>query len=137
MITVDGFTDDGETGKKAVVMPMNQGEKVRVIIGTLPDSSNNYPAAAFKMLASFTAGEVEDVVEVERSSYAVTVTDESRMDRIENMIDNVHFISDKIFSESENLKTPVMSGETLIARTNARSINASSSTAIAIISLPP
>lgn len=72
------LTDDGETGKKAVVMPMNQGEKVRVIIGTLPDSSNNYPAAAFKMLASFTAGEVEDVVEVERSSYAVTVTDESR-----------------------------------------------------------
>ena len=30
-----------------------------------------------------------------------SVTDESRMDRIENMIDNVHFISDKDFCESE------------------------------------
>ncbi|MBQ3561707.1 MAG: helix-turn-helix domain-containing protein [Oscillospiraceae bacterium] len=31
-----------------------------------------------------------------------SMSDESKMDRIENMIDNVHFISDKIFSESEN-----------------------------------
>ena len=31
-----------------------------------------------------------------------SVTDESRMDRIENMIDNVHFISDKDFAESES-----------------------------------
>ncbi len=31
-----------------------------------------------------------------------SMSDESRMDRIENMIDNVHFITDKDFSESEN-----------------------------------
>ena len=31
-----------------------------------------------------------------------SMSDESRMDRIENMIDNVHFISDKDFAESEN-----------------------------------
>ena len=31
-----------------------------------------------------------------------SVTDESKMDRIANMIDNVHFITDKDFAESEN-----------------------------------
>ena len=31
-----------------------------------------------------------------------SVTDESKMDRIANMIDNVHFITDKDFTESEN-----------------------------------
>ena len=31
-----------------------------------------------------------------------SVTDESRLDRIANMIDNVHFITDKDFAESEN-----------------------------------
>lgn len=69
---------NSETGRKAVIMPMNQGESLRIIISTLPDESNNYPAATFKMLASFTAGEVEDVVQVEKAAYAVTVTDESR-----------------------------------------------------------
>lgn len=69
---------NSETGRKAVVMLMNQGDKLRITIGTLPDESNNYPAATFKMLAGFSAGEVEDVVQVEKAAYAVTVTDENR-----------------------------------------------------------
>ncbi len=72
----DGVTDD-ETGNKAVVMPLNKGEQVSIIICTLPDESNNYPAASFKMLAEFTAGDVEDIVVVEKIPYAVTVTDEN------------------------------------------------------------
>lgn len=69
---------DPSTGNKMVRMPMNQGEQVSIIISTLPDASNNYPAATFKMLAQFTAGDVEDVVVVEKIPYAVTVTDENR-----------------------------------------------------------
>lgn len=68
-----------ETGRKAVIMPMNQGEKLRIIISTLPDEYNNYPAATFRMLASFDAGEVEDVVKEEKAAYGVTVTDENRV----------------------------------------------------------
>lgn len=69
---------DSETGNMVITMPMNKGEQLRIIISTLPDSSNNYPAASFKMLAGFTAGEVEDIVVVEKIAYAVTVTDENR-----------------------------------------------------------
>lgn len=69
---------DPTTGKKVVTMALNQGEKVRITISTLPDDSNNYPAATFQMLAKFTAGDVEDIVVVEKIAYAVTVTDENR-----------------------------------------------------------
>ncbi len=72
----DGVTDS-ETGSKAVVMPLNAGEQLRIIISAMPDESNNYPAATFQMLAEFTAGDVEDVVVVEKMPYAVTVTDEN------------------------------------------------------------
>lgn len=72
----DGVIDD-ETGSKAVVMPLNKGEQVSIIISTLPDETFNYPAATFRMLAKFTAGDVEDVVVVEKIPYAVTVTDEN------------------------------------------------------------
>lgn len=73
----DGVADP-DTGRPVVTMPLNKGEQLRIIISTLPDDSNNYPAATFKMLASFTAGDVEDVVVVEKIAYAVTVTDENR-----------------------------------------------------------
>lgn len=69
--------DDSETGNKAVVVPLNKGEQVSVILATLPDESYNYPGATFKMLAKFTAGEVEDIVVAEKQAYAVTVTDEN------------------------------------------------------------
>ena len=72
----DGVVD-GETGSKAVIVPMNAGEKLRINISALPDDSNTYPAATFQMLAKFTAGDVEDIVVVEKTAYAVTVTDEN------------------------------------------------------------
>lgn len=71
-------TVDPSTGNRVLTVPMNQGERLSIIISTLPDESYNYPGANFKMLASFTAGEVEDVVVVEKIAYAVTVTDENR-----------------------------------------------------------
>ena len=69
---------DSDTGKKVVTMAMNQGEQLRIIISALPDDSNSYPAANFKMLAKFTAGDVEDIIIVEKIAYAITVTDENR-----------------------------------------------------------
>lgn len=69
--------EDPETGNKVVTMAMNKGEQLRITISTLPDESNNYRAASFKMRAAFTAGEVEDIVVVEKVAYAVTVTDEN------------------------------------------------------------
>lgn len=72
----DGVVDE-DTGSKVVVMPMNKGEQLRITIATLPDDSNNYPAATFRMLAEFTAGDVEDIIVVEKIPYAVTVTDEN------------------------------------------------------------
>lgn len=72
----DGVVDE-QTGAKALTMAMNKGEQLRIIIAAMPDDSNNYPAASFRMLAKFTAGDVEDVVVVEKIPYAVTVTDEN------------------------------------------------------------
>ncbi len=74
--------DDGETssdtGNPVVTMAMNKGEQVRITISVMPDEYNNYPAATFQMLATFTAGEVEDIVEVEKVPYGVTITDENK-----------------------------------------------------------
>ncbi len=76
------LSDEGEldptTGNKKLTMAMNKGESLSIIIASLPDDSNNYPAATFKMLAQFTEGDVEDIVVVEKIAYAVTVTDENR-----------------------------------------------------------
>ena len=69
---------DSDTGNKVLTMPLNKGDRVSIIISSLPDETFNYPAASFKMLAGFTAGEVEDIVVVEKIAYAVTVTDENR-----------------------------------------------------------
>lgn len=69
---------DPNTGNRKLTMAMNQGDRLSIIISTLPDESNNYPAATFKMLAQFSEGEVEDIVVVEKIAYAVTVTDENR-----------------------------------------------------------
>lgn len=76
-MSTEGETD-ASTGNPVVTMPMNAGESLRIVISVLPDDSNNYPAASFTMLAAFTAGDVEDVVEVEKIPYAVTVTDENK-----------------------------------------------------------
>lgn len=69
---------DPTTGNKKLTMALNKGDRLSIIIASLPDDSNNYPAATFKMLAQFTEGEVEDIVVVEKIAYAVTVTDENR-----------------------------------------------------------
>lgn len=72
----DAETDT--TGKTVVRVPTKKGQKLLIIVGTLPDDNNNYPAATFQMLAAFNAGEVEEIEEVETVEFALTVTDENR-----------------------------------------------------------
>lgn len=79
MRNLDGENEtDPETGRPVISMALNKGEQLRIIISAMPDDSNNYPAATFKMLASFTAGDVEDIVVVEKIPYGITITDENR-----------------------------------------------------------
>lgn len=66
-------SDDRSVSVKAYA-----GNLIRVIISTLPDSSNTYPGATFRMNASFTAGELEEEEKVELLNFAITVTDENR-----------------------------------------------------------
>lgn len=70
--------NNSESGNPSLTVAVNKGDGLRISIGTLPDDTHIYPAGTFKMLASFTAGEVEDVVVLGKIDYAVTVTDENR-----------------------------------------------------------
>lgn len=72
-LEADGVLD--ENGVKTVSVKVNAGDTVQVIVGTLPDSSYNYPAATIKTLASFTAGEGDVKEEDPNLTYTVTVTD--------------------------------------------------------------
>ncbi len=73
---LDTDSEEGADGKRFVTMPVEKGQKVRFSIGTLPDSSNSYPAGTFKMLAEFTAGDIHaGQVQVEKATYTVSVVD--------------------------------------------------------------
>lgn len=73
----DGMED--AEGDDTVSIYARKGNSIQVIVSTLPDSSNSYPAANFTSLASFQAGATEDdIKEEEKFVYAVSVTDEDR-----------------------------------------------------------
>lgn len=75
--SMDGAVDE-ETGYKSVGVNVNKGDKIQVIVGTLPDSSNSYPAATFQLLAEVREGESEGTAQQSLISYSVNVTDENR-----------------------------------------------------------
>lgn len=78
VMSEDGSTDK-ETGNRTVSVKVKKGQTVQIIIGTLPTSSNTYPAGNFTSLLSFsTELEEEAEEEVVLTTYAVTVTDENR-----------------------------------------------------------
>ncbi len=69
---------DGVEGENSVSVEVRKGDTVTVTIGTLPDSSNNYPAASFRSVASFKesdGGEEESTGQL--TEYGVTVKDEN------------------------------------------------------------
>lgn len=67
-----------ENGKPYVTVKVNKGDKVQMIVGSLPDSSGTYPKLTIKLNASLGESQTEDVETVEKITYAVTVTDENR-----------------------------------------------------------
>lgn len=69
---------EGESGYKSVGVNVSKGDKIQVIVGTLPDSTNSYPAATFKLNADIREGESEGTAQQKLISYSINVTDENR-----------------------------------------------------------
>ena len=67
-----------ETGNKLVAINGYAGKPIQITVGTLPDSTNTYPAAAFQLLSKFAPGESLDSLAEEKITYTVNVTDENR-----------------------------------------------------------
>ncbi len=75
-LEADGSVDP-ETGLATLSVPMKKGQRVQLIINTLPDKSHNYPSGTIRSFAEFTAG--GDTGEEEKTQpvdYTVTVTDD-------------------------------------------------------------
>ena len=79
-----GGAVDPETGYPTLTMQMKKGKGLLFAVSTLPDDSNSYPAGSFTFVLTFVPGEVEDVAQVEKMDYTVTVTDE-----LEQPLENV------------------------------------------------
>lgn len=72
-LEADGGTD--ANGIPTLSIQARKGQTVQLIVSTLPDENNSYPAASFKLLASFAAGEIKEEEKVETIPYTVTVKD--------------------------------------------------------------
>lgn len=74
----DGQTDD--EGRYFVQVEAKQGQTIQFSVGTLPDSSNNYPGGTFGFLAEFDEGaSIGEQDKEEQIKYSITVTDENRV----------------------------------------------------------
>lgn len=69
-------TGDSANGKDLSVN-VHKGDKVQVIVATLPDAKFNYPAATIKSLVAFVAGELKEEEKEPTYTYGVTVTNET------------------------------------------------------------
>ena len=65
-------------GTPTVSVTVRKGDRVQVIVGSLPDEDHSYPKGTFEFLATFDNGTVEEEVKVQKQTYALTVTDEER-----------------------------------------------------------
>lgn len=63
-------------GNKTVAINAYAGKAIQITVATLPDSSNTYPAATFKLNASLAEGESLETTYVETVTYSINVTDE-------------------------------------------------------------
>lgn len=73
----EGATNE-ETGNKLVAINGYAGKTIQITVGTLPDSTNTYPAGTFQLLSKFAPGESLDSTAEEKITYRVNVTDENR-----------------------------------------------------------
>lgn len=75
--TLDSEGEKDENGIPALSIEAKKGQTVQFIAATVPDDSGNYPAAALKFLASFSAGGLKEEIKEEKLAYTVTVSDET------------------------------------------------------------
>lgn len=101
--TLDDDGEKGEDGFPVLTIQAKKGQVVQVIVATLPDDSNSYPAADFHFLAEFTAGEIEEEEKVEKATYTVTVKDDAG-----NPVPNVSMTLTKQPAEGEEPSAPVI-----------------------------
>lgn len=76
-INSDSSTNE-ETGNQMVAINGYAGKPIQITVGTLPDSSNTYPAAAFQLVSKFAPGESLDSLLQEKTTYSINITDENR-----------------------------------------------------------
>lgn len=69
----EGETD--EQGRNVLTIQAKKGQTIQVIVSTLPDENNQYPAASFRFDAVFEAGEIKEEEKVEQLEYKITVLD--------------------------------------------------------------
>lgn len=74
--TIQSEGTTNAAGNRTVSVNAYAGKAIQVTVSTLPDSSNAYPAATFKLKASLAEGESLETTYVEPITYSVNVTDE-------------------------------------------------------------
>lgn len=76
-MTLDADGSKDAAGNPCVSVKMKAGHTVRAVIATLPDDTNSYPAASFKLKAAFVAGNVGNIGgdNANKTTYSVTVKD--------------------------------------------------------------
>lgn len=70
--------EDGDTGTGTVSIPVTKGVKVQIVISTLPDKTNAYPAGTLKCNLAIGEDTGDEDEALEKITYAVTVTDANR-----------------------------------------------------------
>lgn len=86
--------DANEDG--TVSVDVNAGDNVQIIVSTLPNENNEYPAGEFDIEASFVAGEGTGETENENIEYTVKVTDNNgkTMSGVKIVIDTMEATTD-------------------------------------------
>ncbi len=70
----DGGVD--ENGNRTISIAAKKGQRIRLIVAVLPDSTNSYPKAEFTSLASFGAGDASgEDQETKKVTYTLSVRD--------------------------------------------------------------
>lgn len=67
-----------DTGNKRVAINGYAGRTIQITVGTLPDSTNSYPASTFQLISAFAPGETLESTQSKKIDYSVNVTDEHR-----------------------------------------------------------
>ncbi len=68
--------DRSESSDTTLEIQGKKGQKIQFVLNTLPDSTNNYPAGSFKLLAKLDEGKIKEAYKLPETSYTVKVMDE-------------------------------------------------------------